>query len=184
MNRSTTSKIDTIDDESRLTTPIKTKIRDAIEFCEAMNIPYFKSDVFRVFDVSKRADWQSLNSSSSSSSSSTRRRHNNVDLVETRDRKSVISEREIREMERILETKGIESRNLTWKQLSYEVGLECTGRSWSQLCFRGFKKVTTSYWKRTATSGMILKRQASYESGRSQTTWITISIVLHHLICL
>ena len=56
MNRSTTSKIDTIDDESRLTTPIKTKIRDAIEFCEAMNIPYFKSDVFRVFDVSKRAD--------------------------------------------------------------------------------------------------------------------------------
>ena len=33
------------------------------------------------------------------------------------------------EMERILETEGIEARAYTWEQLGYEVGLECSGRT-------------------------------------------------------
>ena len=32
-------------------------------------------------------------------------------------------------MERILETEGIEARALTWEQLDYEVGLDCSGRT-------------------------------------------------------
>lgn len=32
-------------------------------------------------------------------------------------------------MERILETEGMEARALTWSQLGYEVGLECSGRT-------------------------------------------------------
>jgi hypothetical protein len=31
-------------------------------------------------------------------------------------------------MERILEEEGFEARALTWEQLDYEVGLECTER--------------------------------------------------------
>ena len=32
-------------------------------------------------------------------------------------------------MERILEEEGIEARSLTWQQLGYEVGLDCSGRT-------------------------------------------------------
>lgn len=32
-------------------------------------------------------------------------------------------------MERVLETEGMEVRDLTWKQLGYEVGLECSDRT-------------------------------------------------------
>ena len=35
----------------------------------------------------------------------------------------------MREMERILETEGIEARASTWEQLGYEVGLGCSGRT-------------------------------------------------------
>ena len=38
-------------------------------------------------------------------------------------------QQKIREMERILEEGGFEARSLTWEQLGFEVGLECSGRT-------------------------------------------------------
>ena len=62
-------------------------------------------------------------------SSSSRQFHHNPDEEETRGRKQLISSVKIREMGRILEEEGIEARSLTWQQLSYEVGLDCSGRT-------------------------------------------------------
>ena len=56
---------------------------------------------------------------------SSRTRHN-ADIPGTRERHSM-TPRHIREMERILETEDMEARGLTWVQLGYEVGLECSG---------------------------------------------------------
>ena len=41
----------------------------------------------------------------------------------------LIGPEKIREMERILETEGIEARAYTWEQVGFEVGLECSGRT-------------------------------------------------------
>ena len=88
-----------------------------------MKIPYFKEDVFRVFGTSKQAGWKMLTRENSS-----RTRHI-ADIPETRGRHSIVTPRHIREMDRILETEGMEARGLTWVQLGYEVGLECSGRT-------------------------------------------------------
>ena len=58
---------------------------------------------------------------------SARRRNNDPEHEETRGRKSLISDKDIREMERVLESEGFEARALTWEQLGFEVGLECSG---------------------------------------------------------
>jgi len=47
-------------------TPTKAKIQGAIEFCERMNISYYKNDVFRTFNVSKRQGYEMLRPDSSS----------------------------------------------------------------------------------------------------------------------
>jgi hypothetical protein len=40
--------------ESRMhaPTPIKSKIKGAVEFCDRISISYFKEDVFRTFNIS------------------------------------------------------------------------------------------------------------------------------------
>ncbi len=103
-------------------TPTKAKVQGAIEFCERMNIPYFKNDVFKTFGVSKHQGYQMLQPEASA-----RRRNNDPEHEETRGRKSLISDKDIREMERVLESEGFEARALTWEQLGFEVGLECSG---------------------------------------------------------
>ena len=87
-----------------------------------MNI--FKQHIFRTFNVSSREGWKFLSDGSSS-----RRLHNNPDREEHQGRKPLISPEKIREMERLLETEGIEARSYTWEQLGFEVGLECSGRT-------------------------------------------------------
>jgi transposase len=85
----------------------KAKIQGAVEFCEKMNISYYKEDVFRTFNVPRETGYRILRSGSA------RRTHNQPDHVETRGRKSVISPAQIREMEKILEEDGMEARGLT-----------------------------------------------------------------------
>ncbi len=58
---------------------------------------------------------------------SARRRNNDSEHEETRGRKSLISLKDIREMEKIMESEGFEARALTWEQLGYEVSLEVSG---------------------------------------------------------
>lgn len=105
-------------------TPARAKVRGAVEFCERMGIPYVKADVFRTFKVSHSQGYEFLHEESSS-----RRLHNDPNREETCGRPRIISAEKIREMERILQEKGIGARALTCEQLGYEVGLECTGKT-------------------------------------------------------
>lgn len=102
-------------------TPTKAKVQGAVEFCKRMGIPYYKNDVFRTFNVSKAQGYQFLNSETSA-----QRRHNDPEESETRGRKSIVSTKDIREMEKILEEEGFEARALTWQQLGFEAGLDCS----------------------------------------------------------
>ena len=105
-------------------TPARAKVRGAVQFCERMGIDYVKRDVFRTFNVSTRQGHEFLRNESSS-----HRLRNDPNREETRGRPRVISAEKLREMERILQEEGIEARAMTWEQLGYEVGLECTGET-------------------------------------------------------
>ena len=63
------------------------------------------------------------------SETSARRRNNDPEQDETRGRKSLVTSKDIREMERVLESEGFEVKALTWEQLGYEVGLEVSGKT-------------------------------------------------------
>lgn len=122
MNRSTVSKSDYNSVDKHNVTPVKAKIREAVKFCEAMNISFFKKNVFDFFNVSHASEWNALNEEFS-------RRLHNSDIAESRDRKFKIFSKQIREMKRVLETKDIETRDLIWEQLEYEIDLECSDRT-------------------------------------------------------
>lgn len=77
-----------------------------------MGKQYSQEDVCRTFDVSSRQGWEFLRHHASS-----RRPHNDPSKEETRGRKSLVSPEKIGQMERILETEGIEARAYTWEQL-------------------------------------------------------------------
>ncbi len=86
-----------------------------------MGIEHFKEDIFRTFNVSSREGWRFLNVRNSS-----RRLRIDPNVKDHRGSQPLISPKKIREMEHILETEGIEARAYTWKQLRFEVGLECS----------------------------------------------------------
>lgn len=123
MERLGTPNPDGNDYTGQYPTPTKAKVQGAIEFCKKMKIPYFKEDVFRTFGVGHHAGWRIVREDER-----LRRLHDNSDLIETRGRHSFISPQKFREMERILE-EGFEARALTWEQLGYEAGLDCSGRT-------------------------------------------------------
>jgi hypothetical protein len=58
-----------------------------------------------------------------------RRHHNNLEEKETRGRKHLISPKEMRELERIVEEEGFEAQVMTWEQLGFEAGLNVSGRT-------------------------------------------------------
>ena len=89
-----------------------------------MGIEYFKEDIFRTLNIIRRQGYQLLEDNASS-----RRLHNEPDHEDPRGHKPLISPEKIREMERILETEGIEVRSYIWEQLGFEVGLECSRRT-------------------------------------------------------
>lgn len=88
--------------------PTKAKTQGAIEFYERMNILYYKNDVFRTFEVSKTQGYEMLRPEASA-----RRRNNDSEHEETRDRKSLISLKDIREMKQLMKSKGFKVRALT-----------------------------------------------------------------------
>ena len=77
MQRSNTPDSESHDMQKHYLTPTKAKVQGAIEFCEAMNLPHYKEDVFRVLNVKRRQGYDFLRNESSS-----RRLHN--DLIATR----------------------------------------------------------------------------------------------------
>jgi transposase len=123
MERLNTPEPDSHESRLHVPTPIKSKIiKGAVEFCDKIGISYSKEDVFRTFNVSHATGWRAL-------SNQPRRHHNEPTTYETRGRHSKVTPQKIREMERILEEDEFEARALTWEQLGYEVGLECSERT-------------------------------------------------------
>jgi transposase len=105
------------------TTPQKAKVQGTIEYFEAKNIPHHKTDVFKHFRASKSSGYEILAEGSSAQ---------RIDiLVENNPshRTRKITPQKLREMERILENKGIEARGLTWEQLGTKVGLNVSGKT-------------------------------------------------------
>ena len=129
MHRSTTNQAprtppENLESNGHYFTPARAKVRGAVEFCERMGIRYFKEDVLRTFNVSHTQGHEFLRAESSSC-----RLHNDLNREETRGRPRIISANKVREMERILQEEGIEASAMTWQQLGFEVGLECTGET-------------------------------------------------------
>ena len=105
-------------------TPTRVAIQEIARFNEAHGIPFYKNDLFRYYDVSKQTGYRILHESASVC-----RYHNDSKQKETQRRKSLIDANSMREMERLLQEEGIEARALTWAQLGYEVGLDCSWRT-------------------------------------------------------
>lgn len=114
MNRSTVKRaLSTPDQEDRednshYFTPTGAKVRGAAQFCDQMGIEHFKEDIFRTFNVSSREGWRFLNERNSS-----RRLENDPNVEDYRGPQPLISPKNYREMERNLETEGIEARTYT-----------------------------------------------------------------------
>lgn len=116
------SVLEAHDHQHHYPTPTKAKVQKTVEFCDRMSLPYFKKDVFRTFQVRHHREWAKLNDESSSS----RRLHKNPDEQKKRERKRFITSSQIREIKRILKEEEFEARALTWKQLDYEIKLDCS----------------------------------------------------------
>lgn len=90
-----------------------------------MNIFYFKQNVFRVFEIIKHVDWKMLTQFN--------RTKHNVENFEIRKRCFIITFQKIQKMKRILKTKNMKTRDLTWKQLNFEMKLKCNDRTIQQI---------------------------------------------------
>jgi hypothetical protein len=94
-------------------TPKKSRIRGAIAYMEARNIPHSKEDVFRFNAVSHRQGWAII-----SEGSQDRRHHNAPGVKEKRGRPSLLTNSQIIEMDRIIKEVGFEARKLSWQELA------------------------------------------------------------------
>ncbi|KAI9883088.1 MAG: hypothetical protein M1823_005142 [Watsoniomyces obsoletus] len=104
-------------------TPTKARVQGAIEFCKAQGLDYRAEDVFQKFNVPRSTGYRLLQKKTS------RQRHNDPDPPETRGPKSIITSSQIKEIEHILETEGVNARALTWEQLGFEAGVEASGKT-------------------------------------------------------
>ncbi len=124
IKRALTTPDEDRENNSHYFTPGRAKVCGAAEFCDRMGIEHFKEDIFRTFNVSSREGWRLLNDRNSS-----RRSGNDPNVEDHQGSQPLISPKKIREMERILETEGIEAPAYTWEQLEFEVSLNCSGHT-------------------------------------------------------
>lgn len=85
-----------------------------------MEIMYFKEDVFQTLNISSQKEWKFLNECNCFSELA-----NDPNVEDHQSPELVISLKKSREIERILETKGIEMHIYTWEQLRFKVDLKC-----------------------------------------------------------
>lgn len=104
-------------------TPVKAKVQGTIEYLRAQRITGQNENVFCFFGVCHTVGWKILREGNP------RRHHNQPGVREQRGRKKIITDEQMKEMERIIETEGISGRALTWEQLGMEVGVEASGRT-------------------------------------------------------
>ena len=101
-------------------TPKKAQLRGTISFLESERIPYFKSHVFRHFDIPRRSGYRVL------AEENARRHHNDPDVEEKRGRKLLLSSEDVQAMEKLIWDHGYEARTLTWTSLLHAAGIEKT----------------------------------------------------------
>lgn len=117
MSRSTPTTND-VPEFCQKTTPVKARIQGTVDFLKSEGIKAKREAIFRYNGVSRATGFRIIRSSNP------RTLKNDPTRKETRGRKTLISPREIHEMERILENEGLEGRALKWKQRGFEVGLD------------------------------------------------------------
>jgi hypothetical protein len=99
-------------------TPKKAKIQGTLEYLEAKYIPHFKQDVFDHFQVSHRQGWAMISEASKD------RRHHRTESLERRGRPRVITNQELKEMNKIIKSEDFEARELSWQELAWDAGIE------------------------------------------------------------
>jgi hypothetical protein len=84
-------------------TPKRSRVKGAIEYMEAWNIPHSKEDVFCFNAVSHHQGWAMILEGSKD------RRHCNIGESERRGRKPLLSSKDIRNLDRIIQEEGFEA---------------------------------------------------------------------------
>ena len=100
---------------------LRTKMKGAIEFCEAMHIPYFKEDLFRVFGVSHSSGYRLISAKPPRA----------PDAPETRGRKRLLTKDDVRKMEEVLRRGPTEvgAPPFNWKALASAAGLDAAPKN-------------------------------------------------------
>ena len=100
---------------------LRIKMKGAIEFCDAMHIPYFKEDLFRVFGVSHSSGYRLISAKPQRA----------PDAPETRGRKRLITKADMRKMEEVLRNGPTEAGAppFNWKALAAAAGLDTPSKN-------------------------------------------------------
>jgi len=119
---------------SNISTPKKARIRGAADFNDAMGIPYYHTDLFKFYGVSKHQGWAILKegieeevSEDLPGMSFDRTHHNNPAIEERRGRKPLLTPAQVYEADRFLQDVGWDARVLTWAQLAKELDFGVSG---------------------------------------------------------
>ena len=91
---------------------MKAKVQGAYQFLTSKGIPFDARDTFKEFQVSERAGYRMIQEGTFA-----RRRHNMHTKLETRGRKSKVTEAQVREVDHILQDEALEleGKSYTWE---------------------------------------------------------------------
>jgi hypothetical protein len=119
---------------SNFDTPKKARIWGAADFNDAMGIPYFHTNLFNFYGVSKQQRWAILKDGLQETVpkglpefSFDQSHHNNPAVPEKRGRKPILTPSQIRQADQFLQDEGWEARILTWQQLAFELDFGVSG---------------------------------------------------------
>lgn len=105
------------------TTPQKSKVQGAVEFCRAKNIPVDPREVFNFFEVIKSSGYEMIQDGAPS-----RRLQHQEGIKDTRGRKPKMTPQQTVGCIEILKdsTLGLEAKGMSWHAIIWDQGLEVT----------------------------------------------------------
>ena len=106
---------------NHLETPQKARIRGTIDYLKAKGILYKKQDVILFYGAKLNQGRYALRSSSD------RRAIHDPEASDDRGRPLLLSERDLRRIERIIKDNGQDGHHQTWDSLAYEADLDVSG---------------------------------------------------------
>lgn len=99
---------------------IKDKLLGTIGYLEAKNIPYYKSEVFRHFNITKTTGWRILQDARTYGPDG----HRKFRQVETRGRRRVLTPQRLAAIERLIESEGFNVQPIPWAGIPEAAGLD------------------------------------------------------------